>query len=64
MKIAEQNFDVWPVTNESAALLSGQEVAGETARQEPRPTDAELLDAYSDAVVNAAEAVSPSGGED
>jgi S1-C subfamily serine protease len=76
MRIAEKDFGVLPVTDESAAFQSGQEAADETARQEPstlrsmataedgRPTgsvtDAVLLDAYSEAVVNAAETVSPS----
>ena len=49
--------------DEPAGFQFGQ-VAGETARQDARPTeaatDAALLDAYSNAVVNAAEAVSPS----
>jgi S1-C subfamily serine protease len=60
MKIAGQNFDVWPVLTEPAAVQSGPEIVDETARQEPRPTDAALLDAYSNAVVSAAETVSPS----
>ena len=64
MRIAGKDFGVLPVTEESAALQSKQEAADETAPQEPRSTgsvsDAVLLDAYSDAVVNAAETVSPS----
>lgn len=85
MKIAEKDFGVLPVTNQSAeldvestvhgqqsAVHSGLETVDETARQEPstlrsdataedgRPTDEVLLDAYSNAVVNAAETVSPS----
>ena len=63
MRIAEKDFGVLPVTDEHA-VLDGQVAADETARQEPRPTgsisDAVLLDAYSNAVVNAAETVSPS----
>lgn len=59
MRIADKNFEVWPVTDEPAAFQFGQEAANETARQEPRPTDDVLLDAYSNAVVTAAEAVSP-----
>ena len=54
MKSAEQNFDVLPVINQSTALD-----AESTVHSRPVP-DGVLLDAYSDAVVNAAEAVSPS----
>jgi len=63
MRIADKNFNVWPVTDEPAGFQFGQGTAGEAARQEPRPTDpvsdGPLLDAYSNAVVNAAEMVSP-----
>ena len=54
MKIAEQNFGVLPVTNQSATLD-----AESTVHSEP-VSDGPLLDAYSNAVVNAAETVSPS----
>ena len=83
MKIAEQNFEVWPVVNQSPGLdvestVQGQStvhsqqstVGREAAREDQpppgygatdaRPTDDVLLDAYSNAVVNAAEMVSPS----
>jgi S1-C subfamily serine protease len=53
MKIAEQHFDVLPVTNQSATLD-----AESTVHNEP-VSDGPLLDAYSNAVVNAAETVSP-----
>src|SRR5262245_9711444 len=52
MKIAQRAFDVAPVTDE-------HEVLNQPATQ-PRPiSDAPLLDAYSNAVVTAAEEVSP-----
>jgi len=54
MKVAEQNFEVWPAINQSAALDV------ESAVRSGPVSDRPLLDAYSDAVVNAAEAVSPS----
>lgn len=59
MKIAEQEFEISPAIGEPEAS-NGQVVAGETAREDARPTDEMLLDAYSDAVVSAAAAVSPS----
>jgi len=62
MRIADKHFGVWPVKDEPAGFQFGQG-AGETAREDARPTEAAndgvLLDAYSSAVVNAAEAVSP-----
>ena len=54
MRIAEQNFGALPVTNQSAALD-----VESTVHSEP-VSDGPLLDAYSNAVVNAAETVSPS----
>ena len=54
MKTAEINSGVLPVTDEHE-MLSGQSAA----QGAPMP-DGLLLDAYSDAVVGAAEAVSPS----
>ncbi|MGD0349268.1 MAG: trypsin-like peptidase domain-containing protein [Verrucomicrobiota bacterium] len=54
MRIAEKDFDVLPVTNQSAALD-----VESTVHSEP-VSDGSLLDAYSNAVVNAAETVSPS----
>ncbi len=54
------------MTNQSATLdaestvHSESGIADETAREDPRPTDEVLLDAYSNAVVNSAETVSPS----
>jgi S1-C subfamily serine protease len=68
MKITETNFNVSPVlngwgeaTDEPSSQPSGQ--SGQ-AREDARPTsptnDAPLLDAYSNAVVTAADAVSPS----
>ncbi|MGD0745552.1 MAG: trypsin-like peptidase domain-containing protein [Verrucomicrobiota bacterium] len=54
MKIAEKDFGVLPVTNQSAALDIESTVHSGPVSDRP------LLDAYSDAVVNAAEAVSPS----
>jgi len=68
MKIAEQNFEVSPTIGELEALNS-QVVAEGTAREDVstlrsnaaaadgRLTDDVLLDAYSAAVVSAAEAV-------
>ncbi|MGA9452133.1 MAG: trypsin-like peptidase domain-containing protein [Verrucomicrobiia bacterium] len=65
MRITEQDFGVLPVTNQSAALDAESTVHSEPvsdgsilrgAASEDRP----LIDAYSDAVVNAAETVSPS----
>ena len=64
MRIADKHFGVWPVKDEPAGFQFGQGAADETAREDARPTeaatDAALLDAYSNAVINAAEAVSPS----
>jgi S1-C subfamily serine protease len=61
MRSADKNLGVWPVKDEPAGL-NGQ-VFGEAARGDARPTesgtDEALLDAYSNAVVNAAETVSP-----
>jgi len=54
MKIAEKIFDVSPVLNETDALN------GQAAAQSVPVSDGPLLDAYSNAVVTAAEAVSPS----
>ncbi|HEV2435358.1 MAG TPA: hypothetical protein VG077_05110, partial [Verrucomicrobiae bacterium] len=61
MRKTDNNLDVWPVTDEPAGFQFGQGAAPKTfeARQEPRPTDEALLDAYSNAVVNAADVVSP-----
>jgi S1-C subfamily serine protease len=53
MRIAENKFGVLPVTDEHEVLNS------QSAQGSP-VSDGPLLDAYSDAVVNAAEAVSPS----
>jgi len=62
MRIADKHYGVWPVKDEPASFQFGQG-AGETAREDARPTematDEVLLDAYSNAVVNAADAVSP-----
>jgi S1-C subfamily serine protease len=62
MRIADKHFGVWPVKDEPAGFQFGQG-AGGTAREDARPTDpvtdGPLLDAYSNAVVNAADAVSP-----
>jgi S1-C subfamily serine protease len=61
MRKADKNFAVRPVTDESDALK--QQIVNDTAREDARPTesgtDEVLLDAYSNAVVNAADAVSP-----
>jgi S1-C subfamily serine protease len=63
MRIADKNFGVLPVKDGPAGFQFEQGTTDETARQGPRPTepasDAALLDAYSNAVVNAAETVSP-----
>src|SRR5690348_6620582 len=59
MRNANRKLGVLPVADEPAGFQFGQEAAREAARQEPRPTDEVLLDAYSNAVVNAADAVSP-----
>ncbi len=54
MRIAEKDFGVLPVTDESAALdVEPTVLSGPVS-------DGALLDAYSNAVVNAAETVSPS----
>jgi S1-C subfamily serine protease len=57
MKIPSKNFEVRPVTDEND-ILKGQTV-NEAAREDSRPADEVLLDAYSNAVVNAADVVSP-----
>lgn len=54
MKMAEKDFDVLSVFDEHEALN------GQTATQRTPVSDGPLLDAYSNAVVTAAEAVSPS----
>ena len=65
MRIAAKNFGVFPVTDEHELLNSQSEQGSSTLRSksaaEDGPvSDGPLLDAYSDAVVNAADAVSPS----
>ena len=54
MKTVEKDFDVWPVSGESGELNS------RGAAQNAPVSDGPLLDAYSNAVVSAADEVSPS----
>jgi S1-C subfamily serine protease len=54
MRIADKNFEVRPVSDEPGVLN------GQTTAPSAPVSDGVLLDAYSNAVVNAADAVSPS----
>jgi len=61
MKIAEQEFKLWPAIGEPEAFDDESAVHSQESTVGSEPvSDGVLLDAYSDAVVNAAEAVSPS----
>jgi len=60
MKSADKNLNVLPAIDEPAGFQFGKETARENARPTEATTDEVLLDAYSNAVVNAAETVSQS----